>query len=411
MGLFKRNKNNHRPLLRQIIDLIPAHILAGCIQRHKSDKHCSRYRTRDQLVAQMFGQLNKCYTLEDISAGIAVNKTYIADLGLSQSPARSTMSDGNAKRSWQVFEALYVKLLRYYEGVLKAKHQSTVIEEVKHKTIKLVDSTTISLCLSLFSWAKFRTAKGGLKIHTCWDDSLALPEIINITEAKTHDVPGHPQRIYAKGTIVVEDRGYFDFALMAARCAADNHFVTRIKDNTIYEVLSERPLPEGDDQHILVDEEIMLTSSKAIERGMGDYALRRIAVYDAHKDRTLEILTNNFEWKASTIAALYKKRWDIELFFKAIKQNLQIKTFVGTSENAVRSQIFIALICYLLLELLRRNTCRGHHAFSNFCERIRICLSYYISLDYVCNNISQGAKLVAQAAKVPDIFSGQTTIH
>jgi IS4 transposase len=210
---------------------------------------------------------------------------------------------------------------------------------------------------------------------------------------------------------VVEDRGYFDFALMAARCAAENYFVTRIKDNTIYEVLSERPLPDGEDQHILVDEEIMLTSSKAIERGMGGYALRRIAVYDADKDRTLEILTNNFEWKASTIAALYKKRWDIELFFKAIKQNLQIKTFVGTSENAVRSQIFIALICYLLLELLRRHTCKERHAFSNFCERIRICLPYYLSLEYVCNHISQGAKLVAQAAKVPDIFSGQTTIH
>lgn len=411
MGLFKRNKNNSRPLLRQIIDLIPAHILAGCIERYKTDKHCSRYRTRDQLVSQMFGQLNKCYTLEDISAGIAVNKTFIADLGLSQSPARSTMSDGNAKRDWMVFEALYFKLLRHYEGILQAKHRSAIIEEVKHKTIKLVDSTTISLCLNLFSWAKFRTAKGGLKIHTCWDDSLALPDVINITEARTHDVKGHPQRIFARGTIVVEDRGYFDFGLMAARCAADNYFVTRIKDNTVYEVVSERPLPEGEDQHILQDEEIMLTSTKAIESGMGAYALRRVAVYDAEKDRTIEVLTNNFEWKAATVGALYKKRWDIELFFKAMKQNLQVKTFVGTSENAVRSQIFIALICYLLLELLRRNTCKAKHAFSNFCERIRICLAYYLSLDYVCNHISQGAKPVSEVARPPDLFSGQTTMH
>jgi len=214
------------------------------------------------------------------------------------------MIDGNAKRHWQVFESLYTKPLRHYTGVLKSKHQSTVIEEVRHKTIKLVDSTTISLCLSLFSWAKFRTTKGGLKIHTCWDDSLALPDIINITEAPTHDVKSHPQRIFPKGTIVVEDRGYFDFALMASRCAADNYFVTCIKDNTIYEVVSERPLPAGVDQHISIDEEIALTSTKAIERGMGDYALRRIAVYDAEKDKTIEILTNNFDWKASTIAAL-----------------------------------------------------------------------------------------------------------
>ena len=411
MGLFKRNKNNDRPVIRQILDLIPPAILAGCIRQQNSDKGCHRYRTRDQLVAQTFGQLNKCYTLEDISAGIAVNKTFIADLGLAQSPARSTMSDGNAKRNWRVFESLYYKLLAHYKGVLKAKHQSTIIEEVKHKTVKLVDSTTVSLCLNLFSWAKFRTAKGGLKIHTCWDDTLALPDVVNITEARTHDVKGHPQHIFPKGTIVVEDRGYFNFSLMAARCAADNYFVTRIKDNTVYEVVSERLLPEGQDEHILCDEEIMLTSAKALEGGMGNYALRRLAVYDAQKDRTIEILTNNFEWKASTVAALYKKRWDIELFFKAMKQNLQIKTFLGTSENAVRSQIFIALICYLLLELLRRNTCKAKHAFSNFCERIRICLAYYLSLDYVCNNISQGAKVVAEAAaRGPDLFSGQRTI-
>ena len=410
MGLFKRNKNNNRPLLRQIIDLIPAHILAGCIQQHRSDKGCHRYRTYDQLVAQTFGQLNKCYTLEDISAGIAVNKTFIADLGLSQSPARSTMSDGNKKRDWHVFEAVYFKLLRYYEGVLRAKHQSIIIEEIKGKTVKIVDSTTISLCLSLFDWAKFRTAKGGLKIHTCWDDTLALPDLINITEARTHDVKGHPMRIFPKGTIVIEDKGYFDFRLMAARCAADNYFVTRIKDNTTYEVVSERSLPNCTDQHILKDEEIILTGKKAGEAGMEDYALRRVAVYDAKSDRTIEVLTNNFEWSAATVGALYKKRWDIELFFKAMKQNLQIKTFTGTSENAVRSQIFIALICFLLLELLRRNTCKAKHAFSNFVERIRICLAYYLSLEYVCNHISQGAKPVTTIIRPPNLFSGQRTL-
>lgn len=410
MGLFKRNKNNNRPLLRQILDLIPRHILQGCIQKHRSDKGCSRYRTYDQLVAQTFGQLNKCYTLEDISAGIAVNKTFIVDLGLSQSPARSTMSDGNKKRDWHVFETLYYKLLRYYGGVLSAKHRSAVIDEVKNKTIKIVDATTVSLCLALFDWAKFRTAKGGLKIHTCWDDTLALPDLINITEARTHDVKGHPMRIFPKGTIVIEDKGYFDFSLMAARCRSDNHFVTRIKDNTVYEALRERALPEGEDQHIIKDEEIMLVSAKAIAAGMGDYALRRVVVYDAENDRTIVVLTNNFEWKAATVAALYKKRWDIELFFKAMKQNLQIKTFLGTSENAVRSQIFIALICYLLLELLRRTTCKARHAFSNFVERIRICLAYYLSLDYVCNHISQGAKPVAATARPPDLFSGQLTV-
>lgn len=405
MGLFKRNKNNNRPVIRQIIDLIPADILQSCIHQHQSDKGTFRYRTYDQLVAQTFGQLNKCYTLEDISAGIAVNKTFIGDLGLTQSPARSTMSDGNKKRSYEVFKSLYFKLLGYYGEVLKSKDERAIIEEVKNKTVKIVDSTTISLCLGLFDWAKFRTAKGGLKIHTQWDDSLALPDLINITEARVHDVKGHPQRIYPKGTIVIEDRGYFDFSLMRSRCQADNYFVTRIKDNTVYQSLKERELPEKIDQHILLDEEIMLTSSKAVESGMGDYALRRVVVYDALRERKIEVLTNNFEWSATTVAALYKKRWDIELFFKAIKQNLQIKTFLGTSENAVQSQIFIALICYLLLELLRRNTCKAKHAFSNFVERIRICLAYYLSLDYVCNHVSQGAKTIKVEEPPPDLFS------
>jgi IS4 transposase len=231
------------------------------------------------------------------------------------------MSDGNKKRDWRVFETLYYKLVRHYEGVLRAKHKTSIIEEIKGKTIKIVDSTTISLCMSLFSWAKFRTAKGGLKIHTAWDDTLALPDLINITPAATHDAKGHPMRIYSKGTIIIEDKGYFDFRLMADRCAAGNYFVTRIKDNTTYEVLSERELPAGEDEHILKDEEIMLTGKKATEAGLEPYALRRVAVYDADKDRVIEVLTNNFEWKAATVGALYKKRWDIELFFKAMKQN------------------------------------------------------------------------------------------
>lgn len=406
MGLFRRTKNNNRPLLRQIIDLIPKHLFQKSIARYQSDKYCSKYKTYDQLVALMFGQLNKCYTLEDISAGIGVSETFISDLGIEQSPARSTMSDGNKKRNWQVFEMLYMQLLKHYERVLIAKHQGKVIEEIKGKTIKIIDSTTISLCLSLFNWAKFRTAKGGLKIHACWDNTLMIPDMVNITEAKVHDSKGHPQQVFAAETIIVEDRGYFDFALMKSRIEHDNHFVTRIKDNTAYEVIAEIPLPDNEHQHILCDEEIMLTGNKALKTGINHYALRRIAVYDSEQDRTIELITNNFEWEANTISELYKKRWQIELFFKAIKQNLQIKTFIGTSENAVKSQIYVSLICYLLLELLRRNTCKASHAFSNFTERIRICLCYYLSIDYVCNRISQGAKTIV-SKKPPDLFSNQ----
>lgn len=387
MRLYKRSKNTNKPVLKQIIDLVPNHIFQNSVKKHQSDKGCSKYKTYDQFVALTFGQLCKCYTLADISCGLSVSQTFLNDLNLQQSPAKSTMSDGNKNRDWKVFETLYYSILRHYSYQLKLKHQSKVIEEIKEHSIKLVDSTTVSLCLNLFDWAKFRTAKGGLKIHTVWDDSLALPEYVNITEAKIHDSKGLIDRVYAKGDIIVEDRGYFEFALMLARIKVGNVFVTRLKDNTIYEAVSEKELPETSDQDILKDEIIVLTSKKAVETGINRHQIRRIAVYKEDEKKVIEIITNQLEWSARTIADLYKRRWDIELFFKAMKQNLQIKTFVGTSENAVKSQIYVALITYLLVELIRRVFCNSGTAFSNFCEKIRICLLHYLSLDYLCNVI------------------------
>ena len=390
MGPFQRSKNSDKPLIRQILDLIPNFILQSAISRFGSDKYCSKYKTKDQLVALTFGQLNKCLTLSDISTGMGASLTFIKVMGLSQSPARSTMSDGNKQRNWKVFESIYHSLLSYNKSSLRKHHREFVIEEIKKHPIKIIDSTTISLCLNLFDWAKFRTAKGGIKIHTCWDDSLQIPDIINITYAKVSDRSGLENNVFAKGTIVIEDKGYFDFKLMLSRIMAENIFVTRIKDNTVYEVLETRVLPK-EETYILKDEVIVLTSDTARKAGMKDQKLRRIEVFDPKSENIIEILTNQLVWTAATIAALYKRRWDIELFFKAIKQNLQIKTFTGTSENAVKSQVYVALICYLLLEVIRRTKCKQSQAFSNFVEKIRICLTYYCSLDYVCNNIKEGA--------------------
>lgn len=274
----------------------------------------------------------------------------------------------------------------------------------------MIDSTSIGLCLSTFDWAKFRTAKGGIKIHTCWDDTLMIPDMVNITEAKLHDRYGLAQLIFVKGTIIVEDRAYFDFALMLSRIKAENVFVTRIKNNTVYEAIEELDLPEDTDQDILKDEIIVLSSPKARNTGLATQKLRLVHVYKEDENKVIQIITNQLDWTARTIADLYKKRWDIEIFFKAIKQNLQIKTFIGTNPNAVKSQIYIALICYLLLELIKRTMAKRPHAFSNFVEKIRICLPFYLTLDYVCNQISQGAKrikVLKQQELVPktDLFS------
>lgn len=396
MSLFRRNKNNNKPVIRQIIDLIPRHLLTKCITRFKSDKYCHKYKTYDQLVALLFGQLCKCSTLEDISVGIGVSETFIYDLGLNQSPAKSTMSDGNKNRNYQVFESLYNELLTYYDNPLRKYSNQKVIEEVKELTILIRDSSTISLCLNMFDWAKFRTAKGGIKIHTQWDEAMMLPNLINISEAKVHDSKGFEQVVFPKDTIIIEDKGYWDFGVIKARIIAENTLVTRIKDNTTYEVIEELELPEDNDQHILIDELIRLTGKKAKDEKLDTHVLRRVVAYHEEKNTTIEIITNNLDWKASTVAALYKRRWDIETFFKLLKQNLNVKTFVGTSPNAVKSQIFIALIAYLLLELMRRIKTNGKAAFSNFVEKIRICLCYYLTLDYVIQRIQPKARRIKQ---------------
>ena|SRR5688572_30320792 len=408
MGLFRRNKNIKKPLIRQIIDLAPRWMIESCVKKHKSDKGCSKYKTYDQFVALTYGQLNKCYTLNDISTGIGVSETFIGDLGLIQSPARSTMSDGNKKRDWKVFESLYYKLLKHYERTLKNESQRKIIKEVKDQTVKLIDSTTIGLCLNMFDWAKFRTAKGGLKIHTCWDDNLQIPDLVNITEAKIHDRYGLGQLVFSKGTVIVEDRAYFDFALMMQRILAENVFVTRIKTSTLFQSIEELDLPDTEDQDIIKDEIIILNSNKAAETGINEQKLRLVHVFKEDENKVIEIITNNLEWSARTIADLYKKRWDIELFFKAMKQNLQIKTFLGTSENAVKSQIYIALITYLLLELINRTISKKTKSFSSLVEKIRICLVYYLSLDYVCNQIGNGAKKIRPEPELQfnsDLFS------
>ncbi|WP_338092201.1 IS4 family transposase [Solitalea lacus] len=373
--------------MRQIIDLIPRYLLNQSIKKYQSDKYCHKYKTYDHLVALLFGQLCKCSTLEDISVGIGVSETFIKDLGLQQSPAKSTMSDGNKKRNWQVFDHLYTALLKHYGSSLSKYSNQQIVEEVKDKTLLIRDSSTISVCLSMFDWAKFRTAKGGLKIHTQWDESMMLPNLVNISQAQTHDSKGFEQTIFPKDTIILEDKGYWDYEVILARIKAQNTFVTRIKDNTVYEVIEELELPEQEDQHILKDELIHLTGTKAKANRLSLEILRRVVVFDQQNNLQLEIITNNTTWKAATIAALYKRRWDIEIFFKQLKQNLNVKTFIGTSENAVKSQIFVALITYLLLELLRRVKAKGRTAFSNFVEKIRICLCYYLTLDYVIERI------------------------
>ena len=409
MGFLPPHKNakkSNKPLLSQILGLIPKHILLDSARLYQSDKGYSCYKTYDHLVATMFGQLNKYLSLREINLGLSADEKLIRDLGLAQSPAKSTMSDGNSQRNWKVFEHIYFELIKYYKGVFSKQAGYKEIKEIEGKTVKLVDATIMGVCLNLFDWAKYRTAKGGIKIHTSLDEKPLLPDIVNISEARLSDRRGVDGFRYPKDTIVVDDRGYFDFKLFNLRIEDENIFVTRSKSNTVFEPIEELELPEDKDHEIIKDEIIYLTGKKAAEAKLDQTKLRRIAVVIDQEDRktrktstkTVILLSNNLTWSTATIVELYKRRWQIETFFKLIKQNLQIKNFLGTNENSNKSQIFIALITYFLVELIRRNISKVNHGFSHFVTIIRVCLLQYKVLQYVANDI----KIVVKKARKYD---------
>ena len=404
----KLGKKSDSPIFKQILDLIPYSVLRTAINKFKSDKSCSKYFTKDQLVSMLFGQLNKCLSLREIAMGIDQSPEFLSDIGLEQSPAKSTMGDGNAKRDFRVFEDLYYRMCKYYKQQLRMRPEYKVIKEIEGKYIKIIDATIMTVCLKLFSWAEYRTAKGGIKAHVSLDEISMIPDIINISEAKVSDRRGVDNFRYAKDTIVVDDRGYFDTLLFKTRIDDQNIFVTRIKDNILYESVRENDLPDDTDAHILKDEIILLKGKAAIENGIDQVEFSRVVVYIEEGNRTVVLITNNLEWSAATIAELYRRRWLIETFFKLIKQNLQIKTFLGTTPNACKSQIFIALICYLLLELIRRTLCKTTHRFGHFVTLIRVCLTQYNRLGYVVNNTQiKVRKARRNQNSPPNLFSGQ----
>jgi hypothetical protein len=327
----------------------------------------------------LFCQLGRADSLREICNGLGCCLGRLVHVGIAKAPCRSTLSYANEHRPAALFEDLFFTALgrfRDQQGLGTRKHKF----RFKNKLLSL-DSTTISLCLTMFPWAKFRRAKGGVKAHVLLDHDDYLPAYVLLTEAKRSDVKLANSFRLNPGSIVAIDRGYIDYALFARWSTAGVFFVTRLKDNAAFEVVEECEIPQN--RNIRADQIIRLTGARA--KANYPDLLRRIVAWDAENEREIVLLTNLLEFGATTIAAIYKQRWQIELFFKALKQNLTVKTFVGTSENALRIQIWTALIALLLLKWLHHLS-KANWSLSNLASMLRLNLFTYRELTQWIDN-------------------------
>ncbi len=329
-------------MLNQLLQIIDRRKFQQLEQKYKPSRRFRKYNYWSQFSVMSFAQITKCTGIRQLENQFKYHKNSKHHLGL-KSVKRSTIADANNSSNSDFFKDLYYQQYECCKTHIP-KHKF----RFKNKLLSL-DATTISLCLSLFPWAEFRHKKGAVKLHLLLDHDGYLPSYAYISNGKKHESTYARKFPLAAGSIITMDRGYTDYKLYSFWTAKDIYFVTRLKTNASYEVLEERPVPQN--RNILSDEIIKLTGNKA--RKECRFLLRRVVVWDARKQREITLLTNHYKFGATTISAIYKDRWQIELFFKAIKQNLRIKTFVGTTENALNIQIWTALIAMLLIKFLQ----------------------------------------------------------
>ncbi|MFR6075463.1 MAG: IS4 family transposase [Phocaeicola coprocola] len=334
-------------LFAQAIGKLPKECIRKIIREEKTDKHSKGYDTWSQFISMMFCQFSGCDSVRDISNGLNSANGNLNHLGICRAPSKSTVAYQNAKRDSGVFRRIFYALLAHFG-------QQTIWQRTKFRfkmPIKLLDSSTITLTMSLYEWAHYTTKKGAVKMHTLLDYDSLLPEFVNITDGKCGDNRGALDIPVSPHSVVVADRGYCDFSLLDYWDSRNVFFVVRHRDNLLYSQIEERLLPETRAQNVLIDEIIELTGEQTKKKYTKP--LRRIAIWNDKHGYVVQLLTNNFKLSASTIAQLYKARWMIEIFFRNIKQLLKIKSFIGTSRNAVETQIWTALSTMLLLCLLK----------------------------------------------------------
>jgi hypothetical protein len=355
----------------QLLSLVDRGTFARAVRQHQAERGAKGFGCWDQFVAMLFCQMGGANSLREICGGLATATGKLVHLGLHQAPTRSTLAYANSHRPWQLYQTVFEELLKSCQSLAATKKRRF---RFKHP-LRSVDTSIIELCIKVFDWARFQRTKGAIKLHLQLDHQGCLPCWALVTDGDTNDVRIAQKLEFAAGTIVVIDRGYLDYALYERWTESGVYFVTRSRTNMLYKVIERREVSTRG--NVKRDETIKLTSEHARKRCSS--LLRQVTVWDGEHESELVFLTNIFHLAASTIGAIYKDRWQIELFFKALKQNLKIKTFVGTSQNAVNVQIWTALIAMLLLKfLLLKSTWAW--SLSNLAAMLRFNLLSYRDL-------------------------------
>lgn len=337
--------NNGKYIFAQIMEFLPNRVFDRIVSKHFGDKYVKHFSCYNQLLCLIFGQLCSRESLRDLTIIIKAHQSKMYHLGFGKNVSRSNLSKANERRSYEIFEEFAYHLI----AVAQTKNRNENFE-IKGK-IYAFDATTIDLCLSVFKWANFRKNKAGIKLHTQFEISTQLPVFIYFTAANVHDVKAMDYIIYELGAYYIFDKAYIDFLRLFAITKAGAFFVIRAKINLKYRRMYSSKTDKLNG--VLLDQIGKLTHKKTLESY--PEKLRKIKYYDEQTNKTFIFLTNNFELTALQIALLYKQRWQIELFFKWIKQHLKIKTFWGTSENAVRIQINIAIITFCLISIISKD--------------------------------------------------------
>lgn len=351
------------------------------VRRHQGERHSRGLRCWDQFVAMLFCQLGQAQSLREIYEGLQASEGKLVHLGVAKAPKHSTLAYANQHRPWEIYQDLFLALLGHLRAKLPTHAKTPLV--VPGKLFSL-DSTVIDLCAKVFDWAKYRTAKGAVKIHMLLDHDGLLPEYALITEGKVADIKVARKLQFPAGAMLVFDRGYCDYDWFAHLSVSGIHFVTRLKDNASWVKLEDRPAAA--DPNVRADEVVVFTQHATSDN---QRFFRRIVWWDTKHQREFVFLTNHFDLDAVSVAAVYHQRWQIELLFKALKQNLKIKTFVGTSANALKIQIWTALIALLLVRYLQLRSRLQWH-LSRFVALLRHQLFVYRDLWRFLDNPFEG---------------------